>query len=1058
MQRSGKMITASTSASAKRFNKSLTRTCCIFVHWKFDMYSPIALRSFLLMLLVSVAGVTALYSQDALHRSWNEYNKGNIDSARKILSAEEKGIATTDSLYLLKAYLSFEEADPEHTVEFIDSALSVNPSFAPAYVLQGLLYYDDDDAESLTSFTKAIYLDPLLDTAYFYRSFLRIRIGDYQGALQDLTLCRKLDPKNIDVLFAKAVTLFFLDRKNDALKTMSEYESLCTDDSLVLFRKGQFLTLTYDTLGAIKEFTTLIDSGWYLGEAKLRRAFLYVASGKMNEAIADVSDVIMRDTAYPPLYLYRGAFYLAHGDTAKAIDDYTKAVQIDSTYFPAVLARAQLNTGKKDYLQAIKDYTQIANAGFYSSEIFQTIGELNESAKNYRDAETEYSKAMMLDEEDPELFFKRGKARYDGKRYQAAIGDFTEALRLDSTNTKYYYYRGMAYDELNELETAIKDYDAAIELDDSYASLYHMKGWALFHLDRYKEALRTYEKAMELSPKNARYVCIHGNIYLDMEKYDDAMDDYRRAISLDSLYAAPVSNIGLIYERRGDTLEALRWFEKAISVDSTNIDGKYNKGRVLCKLGRYEEALPFVSSLATTDSKYTGDANYYTGEVYRKLEKDSLAIAHYRKSIDLNSHRASSYAAIGDIYRSTAQYDLAKKEYEYAVMIDTDYYGAWYILASTEKRLGSKERALECYRTSKRIDSSYGDVDYWIGELEYELGNYQSAIRSLSDMIQSKPNEEYSYYQRALCYLKTKDTALALVDLDRALVLSGNYPKASSLRSELASGPLSSIVLSTYRRSMVIDESTADGMFFAGLAYQTLKDTAKAISYYERSNAMSKKYTTNLIHLYKRSDPEKAMRYTNDAIGQTPEKAELYQIKGEIALMLKDTLGAIKANTECIQLDSNYFDAYTYRGFYYMITHDMDAAIVDFEKAVTLRPTDIYSLNKLGFVYMKRKDYARSLGFYERSYAADNTVPVLRTCAYCKMMLKQNEEAEKDYKKLIELEPNYAENYYFIGFVYGALSKNKEACSAFETAKKLGFTVDIVLIAKYCSLSRFNGN
>src|SRR5688572_2203786 len=113
---------------------------------------------FAFILVLSLLSVSSVYSQDALRRSWNEYNKGNIDSARKILSAEGKTITTTDSLYLLKAYLFFEEGDPEHTVEFIDSALSLNPSLAPAYVLQGLLYYESDEAESLLNFNKAIYL------------------------------------------------------------------------------------------------------------------------------------------------------------------------------------------------------------------------------------------------------------------------------------------------------------------------------------------------------------------------------------------------------------------------------------------------------------------------------------------------------------------------------------------------------------------------------------------------------------------------------------------------------------------------------------------------------------------------------------------------------------------------------------------------------------------------------------------------------------------------------------------------------------------------------------
>lgn len=989
------------------------------------MCSQLRLKYLVFLLLSSLWSVQSLYSQDILARSWDEYNKGHVDTARKLLNFQGASISESDSLCLLKAYLYYEEDDVDRALEFIDSALILNPSFAPAYILQGLIYYYSDPSESLVNFNKAIYIDPVLDTAYFYRSFLRIHMGDYQGALQDLTLCRKLNPQNTDVLFVKAATLFFLDKKSEAQKAMTEFESLSKDDSLVIFRKGQFLTLVGDTVGAIKQFTLLIDSGWYGAEARLRRAFLLQVTGDATGAIRDISDVITTDTSYPPLYLFRAAFYLEHSDTAKALEDFNSAIRIDSTYLPAIIARAEVNVGKKEYLEAIKDYTQLTNAGFYSSEIFQTIGELNESTKNYREAENGYSNALMLDDEDPELYFKRGKARYDGKRYQAAVSDFSEAIRLDTTNVKYYYYRGMAYDEMNELETAIKDYDHAIELDGEYASLYHMKGWALMHLERREEALEAYETAMELSPKNARYVCIHGNIYLQMKDLDKAMDDYQRAIRMDSLYAAPVSNIGLIYERRGDTLEALRWFGKAMQVDSTNVDSRYNKGRVLHNLKRYEEALPYLVSTTLVESKYKGEAHYYLGEVYRKLEKDSLAISSYRQSIDLNKFRQDSYASIGDIYRSTGQFELAKKEYEYATIIDTTYYGAWYSLAVTEKRLGNKERALICFRNSQRLESSYGDVDYWIGLLQYELKDYNGAINSFSKQITLSPKEHFSYYERARCFIETGDTARALVDLDEALLLRKSYSAAATLQETLLELPLSQSVLDSYK------ELSPD-----------------AIDVIVR-------YDTEQINKYKISDPERAMRLTNRAIREDSTSSELYCLKGEIALVLKDTLGAIRANTRSIQLNPDYFGAYAQRGFCYMITHDTDAAIFDFEKAVALRSNDIYSLNKLGFIYMKRGEYAKSLGFYERSYAVDNTIAVLRMCAYCKLMLKQNEEAAKLYRKLTLLQPNYAENYYFLGHSYAATSSDNDACQAFQTAKKLGFKVEITLLIKYCMSDSF---
>jgi lipoprotein NlpI len=86
--------------------------------------------------------------------------------------------------------------DLNAALEAFDTAMSIDPKYAPAYYNRGvakLLQHDLDEA--FEDFSKSIELDPNYKEAYFQRGCLEGRQGNFDAAIADFNVDIKLDPK-----------------------------------------------------------------------------------------------------------------------------------------------------------------------------------------------------------------------------------------------------------------------------------------------------------------------------------------------------------------------------------------------------------------------------------------------------------------------------------------------------------------------------------------------------------------------------------------------------------------------------------------------------------------------------------------------------------------------------------------------------------------------------------------------------------------------------------------------------------------------------------------------
>lgn len=207
----------------------------------------------------------------------------------------------------------------ELAIADLDRAIALRPSFAPAYVLRGLLRFRSGgiaaSAEALRDFDTAIALCPTDAIAYNNRGLIHKARGDLDAARRDY---------------------------DQAVRLLPDYVGALVNRGLVHHALG-------DSAAALEDLDTALIADPDYAPAYIERGLLRRSQGDLAGAAADYEQAIALDPDNPVAYNNRGALRHAAGDIAGALADYTQAVTLNPG-----MAEAYLNRGLARAAQGLK--------------------------------------------------------------------------------------------------------------------------------------------------------------------------------------------------------------------------------------------------------------------------------------------------------------------------------------------------------------------------------------------------------------------------------------------------------------------------------------------------------------------------------------------------------------------------------------------------------------------------------------------------------------------------------------------------------------------------------
>ena len=301
---------------------------------------------------------------------------------------------------------------------------------------------------------------------------------------------------------------------------------------------------------------------------RLIRALEQLASGDPEGAIAELDAAVANDPADWMSLQNRGSFHLHTGRLAEAVSDLSEVLRLNPKNPLAQLTRGKAYAEMQEPGQAEEDFTRVVSA---------PSGGIPGVAA--------------------EAYLRRGMIRLESGRVEGAYDDYCEAIRIDASLSEKpellgeaYAKRGLIFMLAKDYSHALDDFAVALERNPADASVRGHIGVVFVNLELYEEAIEQLDIAIELQPSEVAHYRNRGGARLGAGQYEEAVSDLTTAIEMGPSDGSAFANRGNARRHLGDLTGALEDYNSGLDIDPTDAVAYAGRAIILWRLGRHDES------------------------------------------------------------------------------------------------------------------------------------------------------------------------------------------------------------------------------------------------------------------------------------------------------------------------------------------------------------------------------------------------------------------------------------------------------------------------------------
>ncbi|TSJ40012.1 tetratricopeptide repeat protein [Fluviicola chungangensis] len=498
-----------------------------------------------------------------------------------------------------------------NAIQAFDSCLLIRPTDdAAAYGLSQCYLQLDNKSKAAEYTEMASKLDP--DNIWYTQElgYMYYNQGKFTEAEKCFAKMVKIQPNNVDWLFAHSEILKRLGRQNDAINSLNKMEDqLGVLPDLSIQKFELYVSLKQDEKG-IAEIQkardvypddlgligTLVD--YYFSKREISKAqsmLVELVKNDPSNARANLAlgDLYYRQMNKPEAYKYFKAAFLGTGldiDTKMSVllDMYEKQVVVDKE----LIELADL---------LIASYPDNAKGYSVKGDLMLRNGQKEEALAAYKNA-------LKFEENKFPIWNQVLMLEYELVKFEDLYKDARACSALFPTISSVQLLYTIACVQLDRFQEAIDAADLGKDLvvDDpaTEAEFYAQKGDALFGLKRYKEGADAYDKALAIFPSNSltknNYAMRLALANMDLPKAEKLIDEVLEGKPNQAPY---IDTKGMILFRQGKFKQALEQFTIADELDKENKNYIEHMGDAFFKLGDTNKALELWKKALSLGSK-----------------------------------------------------------------------------------------------------------------------------------------------------------------------------------------------------------------------------------------------------------------------------------------------------------------------------------------------------------------------------------------------------------------------------------------------------------------------
>lgn len=465
-------------------------------------------------------------------------------------------------------------------------------------------------------------------------------------------------------------------------------------------------------------------------------------------------------------------------------------------------------------------------------------------------------------------------------------------------------------------------------------------------------------------------------------RYDEALEAYEKALVCDTGAKHVMVNLAMLLVRMGKRRQAAIWLEKIISQDPDSYDARTLLADLYISMGKTDDAAQIykdilretpenLNILLMLGSLYAGNREYekaqdvlervvavdkesyigyhYLARLYKELRFFDKALAAYGKALDLSWTVMLAFEA-AELYEYQERYEEAIDLYRRILADDETDEKARGRLAGIYLRTDKIDMALQELQELREYASDMTKVDIAIGRLLLEHERFDEAIDLFTRMIKEEPGTETVRVLLAYAYKEKGDTEKAKEVLLQVAPAGRDYEDAVLMLVRLLRDEGSQADAEKALTDRIADETTRRLNFYVGLA--------------------------SLYH--KQEKKEAALAVFQEAMQVYPGNTKVFFEYGILLDQLGDMDGALAQMEKVLTMNQEDPYALNYVGYTWADKGvHLEKALQYVEKAVSLRPEDGFIRDSLGWVYFKMGDMERAVRELEKAVEMEPDDPTI---------------------------------------------------------------------------------
>lgn len=452
--------------------------------------------------------------------------------------------------------------------------------------------------------------------------------------------------------------------------------------------------------------------------------------------------------------------------------------------------------------------------------------------------------AMPVMQDEIKMQIVEAAAKYKDGNLSGAISQLEAALEKAPDNPEVLSWLGFFYIKNNQSDLAVKVLEKAQKAKPDDLEVINNLGNAYLATKRDDMALAQYKKIVEKSPNMYEPWYNIGGICLRKQDFTGAVGAYEKALSLrkDAPDGYSLNNLGIAYEGAGQLAKATEYYQKAVTARPDEKLFSRNAGFGLFRLGKSEEALPYLETAA--QGEVDVDAASALAQIYIKQGKTDMALSQYTA---LESSRGDK----------------------------SDY---WYNLGVLRSAAKDSKGAEAAYRKSISMNQKDKDAINNLGLLLFSGGRYEDALPFFERLYKMNPTSA-TQLNYASCLSQVGD-------LKKSVSLWNSYlsqnPKRTDVRVEMANAQWQmgdkESARSNYAAILAVDPKNVQAMNGMGLYYYAADRLKDAEAAFRKSISVKAAYLppyNNLAVTLERMNRKKeAMTFLEKALSMNPNYVE----------------------------------------------------------------------------------------------------------------------------------------------------------------------------------------